>query len=99
MDRPISDLVDDIRHLPWDSEQPVVQMSRVDALSVMHRYDAGELSNMDIEEWANTIEGRDDIGLESHPELRDFIFQLANPILTQPLTSETARTWIERFNE
>jgi hypothetical protein len=97
--RPVSDIVSDLRQFPWDSKLPLVQLSPSNALSIMRRYESGQLSNTEVEEWANAIEGRDDIDIARHPSLRELIFQLANPTLTQPLTPELARDWIKRLSE
>jgi hypothetical protein len=42
----------------------------------------------DVEEWANAIEGRDDLAMPDH--VADIIFELANPLLTEPLTKARA---------
>lgn len=56
------------------------------------------LSAAECERWANGLEGRDELGFQEDAEdvLADFIFELATPGLTQPLSAEGAGKWIAR---
>ncbi|MES2359101.1 MAG: hypothetical protein V4529_12285 [Gemmatimonadota bacterium] len=96
-DDPIQEIMAELQQLPWDVEIPVVQFSVGDATSVLRRYEAGQLSAPDIEAWANAIEGRDDIGIDDHLDLREMIYQLANPSLTQRLTRDAAQGWLKKL--
>lgn len=97
-DDPVQDVMAGLQQLPWDVEVPVVQFSVDDATSVLRRYEAGQLSAPDIEAWANAIEGRDDIGIDDdHLDLREMIYQLANPLLTQRLTRDAAQGWLKKL--
>jgi hypothetical protein len=59
----------------------------------------GELTTADAEQWANAVEGRDDIGFEQGYEelLRTFVFEVANPVLAEPITENYARAWKMRL--
>jgi hypothetical protein len=54
------------------------------------RMPEGSISAADVEDWANAVEGREDVGREAGYEslLNDAIFELANPMLHEPLTRE-----------
>jgi hypothetical protein len=81
----------------WDSDDELVSLTRADALRVLRRYADGTLSADTVAEWAETIEGRDDVGREPgfEQQLNDFLFEFANPDLAGPLTPER---WIQAFS-
>ncbi|MFA6246440.1 MAG: hypothetical protein WC615_05830 [Mucilaginibacter sp.] len=71
----------------WDVEAPLVIMRKSDFVSIVQRFLDGVLSTDDLENWANAIESRDDIGFENN-ELSEFIFDLANPVINGEITKE-----------
>jgi hypothetical protein len=78
---PIDELKNDLSHFSWDSEEELVGLTVSDLTGVLNRYIEGFLNEETLAEWANAIEGRDDIGFEksSHEALRNAINILANP--------------------
>jgi hypothetical protein len=58
----------------------------------MDRYLSGSIDGSDVEQWAEAIEGRDDVGYETTVAdwLRQVVFELANPKLTAPLEPSRA---------
>lgn len=78
---------------PWDSENELVVLTCGHIKHVLSKYMLGELTEQQLEYWANTIECRKDIGFEEGYEdiLKDSIFQLANPLLTEPLNENSIR--------
>ena len=78
-----------------------MQFTRASATAVMHRFLSGEISPSELERWADAVEGREDIGLEpgSAGILRDFIFEVANPSLSGPITSYSIQSWLSRLND
>jgi hypothetical protein len=92
--RPVAVAAAELRSFPWDSEE-LVTLTRADALRVVDTFLAGEMSRQDCETWADALEVRDDVGLESafRTELRQFLFEVANPALEGRLTTETAAEW------
>jgi len=66
----------------------------------LRRFKSGGLSAQQAESWANVIEGREDIGVESDNRelLNEAIFDLANPDLQGSLTTAAAERWIERLS-
>ncbi|WP_290803968.1 hypothetical protein, partial [Aquidulcibacter sp.] len=68
--------------------------------NVLARYLRGEMSEVDVETWANLIEGRDDVEFDHSFEalVRDVLHELANPILTHPLDPARARHLIGILN-
>ncbi|MHB1534617.1 MAG: hypothetical protein ACYC1D_08405 [Acidimicrobiales bacterium] len=93
--KPIQDVVDRLRAFPWDSETAFVTLGGNEIVRVLDRYLAGSVDNADLETWANAIEGRDDLAYDPSREvvLKHVIFECANPLLSGPITSDTARRW------
>lgn len=73
---------------PWDAEEPLVVLTPVHLARVLSRYMQGEITAQELEDWANAIESREDIAYETAHKapLAQAIYQLANPLLTQPIT-------------
>jgi hypothetical protein len=83
----------------WDSEVELVTFTRADALRIQRRYAAGTLSAEAVAQWAEAVEGRDDIGREvgfAEP-LTEFLFELATPEVAGPLTPELLARWTTVF--
>lgn len=73
----------------WDSEE-LVTLCLDHFKGVLKRYLDGELSEDDVNGWANLIEMREDIKLDATHEdlLKELIFELANPEINGKLTEE-----------
>jgi len=67
----------------------------------LRRYLSGQLTENLVEAWANAIEGREDIGMKERDEdfLREVIFELANPVLHQPLSEGCACSILSRLQQ
>jgi hypothetical protein len=98
-ERPITEMINALSAFPWDSNSELVFLSTDHITKVLNRYLNGQISELEVESWANTIEGRDDIGLEiQHPKLlRDIIHELANPLLTRSLNYKIAHELLEKM--
>lgn len=85
----------------WDSDTELVSLNRSDALAIMERYLCDETSAGAVREWADAVEGREDIGYERGAEevLGDLVFELANPEITRALTREVALNWTSRLRD
>ena len=94
---PISVATSRLRFFPWDSDSALVTFSVNDLIRVIDGYLRGELSKTEVEEWAEAIEGRDDIGYESRTggTLKQIIFELANPLLATAIDPTQALRWKE----
>jgi hypothetical protein len=92
---PISAIAADLENVEWDSEKRLAMLRASDLKSVLERYASGELSHHDIESWANLIEGREDIEVEEG--IRDALFELANPELTEPLSKTRALIFLSKL--
>ena len=91
---PLHETMTQLAAMGWDYEGMPVTLTGAHLDSVLRRYLAGQLSAADVGNWANLIEGRDDIVFEPGcaDRIDDMVYELANPILTQPLDASTAST-------
>ncbi len=69
-------------------------------IHVVSQYLNNHFSASDVENWANAIEGREDIGYATQDEniLDNISFELANPILTSPLSPDIAREYLIKLS-
>jgi len=95
--QPITGILEELGKEGWDCETPLILLTRAHIVAVLNQYINGQLSSTQVEEWANAIECREDIGLEAEKKdlLSGTIFQLANPTLTEKLSKEMATTLID----
>ena len=96
---PIADAIARMNEFSWDSDE-LVELTVVDAAASLDRYLAGEAAAEDVNAWADALEGRDDLALEgAHSELlKEFLFEIANPELAEPLTPTFAQHWKDRLH-
>lgn len=92
--RPIGDLARDLSAYDWDCLEPLATLTPMHASSVLQRYLAGELSAVQIEQWASAIECRDDVDYAPSSSTGLALHELANPLLTRPLTRQSATTLV-----
>lgn len=99
--QPLEKVLRELSQVEWDSDEELVTVRPEHVSAVLERFKAGALDAESVERWANSVEGREDIGLEqSHRALlQAVIFELANPSLQGPLTLAVADRWIERLSE
>lgn len=100
-DQPLSKILSLLKPFGWDSERELVILERQHVAAILERYLAGELSPAEVEDWANALESREDIG--SEPSFKDLlhevIYELANPLLTRPLSKEMAKDWLKQLTK
>ena len=97
--RPVAEVARDLSAFGWDSDEDLITLEPVHAFSVLSRFLAGELSVTDVEEWANAIECREDIGLDQEGLMESVVFELANPLITRPLTRQSATDLVSKLKE
>ena len=83
---------------PWDAERALVQLLPSHIVSALSRFLTGEVSASDVEAWANAIESREDIEYSPSSQTGLALHELANPLLTQPLTGRSARSLVGRLS-
>jgi len=87
---PVTRLKVALESFPWDVDRPIITVTKDDVMAVLDRFLAGEFTADVLTEWANLLEGREDIQFEpDHAEaISATIFQLANPVLCGPLVTQ-----------
>jgi hypothetical protein len=73
----------------WDNPE-LVTVSARDVERVIQKWLEGSLTASDCEAWADAIEVRDDIGYSTN-RVTEACFELANPLLTEPLSQSRAQ--------
>lgn len=62
LDRPIAEIQAILRGLDWDYPVAMVKLTRDHIRNILESVKAGTIETAGIEDWANCVEGRDDIG-------------------------------------
>jgi len=92
----LEEISNSLSRFPWDSDDELVKLESRHLESALSRYLSGELCASSLEKWANLIECRDDIDYE---EFAEQIRVLANPIITEEISSALARTMLKTLRD
>lgn len=86
----------ELQQFEWDVAIPLIVLKPNHVTQLLERYLRNELTEADVEAWANAIEGREDIDYEDGYDdmLHEVIYVLANPLLTEPLDKVLAKNMI-----
>lgn len=87
---PLADETHDLSAFAWDSEEELVTLQAEHISAILNRFLEGDISDTEVEAWANAIECREDIGFLQPSPVAEAIWELANPLLTRPLTRQSA---------
>ena len=79
-DESIGDLKKYLKKLCWDSDEELIIMRNQHLVHIFDLFSKGKIDINMLEEWANLIEGREDIGFQDET-LKEIIFELSNPVL------------------
>ena len=93
LDGSLKELRNDVEKISWDSTEELVSLESSDIISVLQRYKQGNLCAEDVEEWANLLEGRDDIRVTKI--IKSVVFTLANPAVEGALSPQIADSLIK----
>lgn len=99
LDRNLTSIVCELNQLGWDSEEETVIIDRQHIVSILDRYLNRQLSACEVEEWANAIECREDIGYEKgfEIEVEEALQELANPVIKHFLCDRLGIQWIQQL--
>lgn len=83
----------------WDSQEDLVVITREQILKTLNKFIEGQISELDLEEWSEAIECREDISFDkNHREvISEIIFELANPKIAGDLTKEKVKYLIKKL--
>ena len=98
---PLQDIKNELSSYAWDVEEDILCLDGSHLTNLLKRYINLELSLMELEDWANFVEVRDDIGYESKNAeiINEIIYKLANPTLEGELTIPEAKSLILKINQ
>lgn len=94
---PLTAALNAVRRLLWDSDAELVILRVADVRHALTEFRDERLTANDIEQWAEAVEGREDIGFEPGQEdrLKHFLFEAANPELSRPVEQVCAE-WLDQ---
>jgi hypothetical protein len=92
---PLSIASDRLRAFPWDCKFELVSLAPADVACVLRRYLGGDLSAAEVEQWANLLEMRDDVGWSD--EVGEALNMLANPETQGALSVICAQQLLEQL--
>lgn len=86
------EIIEELAAFDWDCDRSLVVLTLEKIANILLAIIADKLSVGDIYNWANAIEGRDDIAYDENnaERINALIYELANPYLTETLTKERA---------
>lgn len=87
-----------LSQIGFDSETELVSMSRDDIVEILQSSLDKKISFLELEEWANLIECREDIGFEDE-KTQEIIFKLANPYLYGKLDEKQVLSYLNELDE
>ena len=87
-----------LSQIGFDSETELVSMSRDDIVEILQRSLDKKISFLELEERANLIECREDIGFEDE-KTQEMIFKLANPYLYGKLDKKQVLSYLNELDE
>ena len=87
-----------LSQIGFDSETELVSMSRDDIVEILQRSLDKKISFLELEEWANLIECREDIGFEDE-KTQEMVFKLANPYLYGKLDEKQVLSYLNELDE
>jgi len=89
----LAELQKELSQYSWDIETPVLIINRMDFTNVLQRCIDDKLTFLEVENWANAIECRDDLGFEDN-NVQEIIFDLANPDINGEITKDMLKSII-----
>lgn len=87
-----------LSQIGFDSETELVSMSRDDIAEILQRSLDKKISFLELGEWANLIECREDIGFDDE-KTQEMIFKLANPYLYGKLDEKQVLSYLNESDE
>ena len=98
LEEPLKPIQEALTKFKWDCEA-LVCLTPSHIADILRRYLDGAISADVVEDWADTVELRDDIGFQAPHEslIREVVYQLASPLLTRPLNFLKAQKLLARI--
>lgn len=96
----LTDLRAALQDFPWDCEHSLVVLRPEHICRAIDRFLKDEVSAKELEDWAEAVEGREDIEyLASHSEIiSEALFQLSTPEANVPISKLSAGRWLHELS-
>ena len=96
--KPVGAAVRSLASYPWDSTG-LVELRVTDIANALRVYEAGSISDEELEAWAEAIEGRDDVDLDPRDEstLKEFLFEVSTPEVNGRFDRNRSAAWRDRL--
>ncbi len=93
LSKPMQETVAQLGSMGWNHVGECVELTRGHLIAVLQKYLHGDISEMDVEAWANYVEGRDDVEFDAgrEREIENILHELANPFLTHSFDQVRAK--------
>ena len=79
----------------YDSNEPLFEVTESVLADALSKFISGNISNDELEDWANFVECRDDLDYES---IEGYIYALANPLLLGEITKAKIEKMLKVLN-
>ena len=86
----------ELSQYPFDSAVTIIIINRDQLCYILKQCVEGRISYKELENWANIVECRDDVGFEE-TEIKAIIFELANPEINGKITEDRLKQIIYNF--
>jgi hypothetical protein len=100
VERPVGELISELARFGWYTDHDRVILTRRDVSDILGCFIPGDLSSQEVEAWANTIECREDRGLEANETelVKQAVHELATPELEEPISIKLADRWTKQLS-
>ena len=100
LSKPIQEIKKSLGKVEWDGDEEVI-LSRAQSVALLQRYLDSDVDIGMLTEWANTVEGRDDIDYEEafFSDIKQLIYEIANPTLEGHFSPIKAKNWLTKLSK
>jgi hypothetical protein len=90
---PVNETRAQLAEFDWHSELELITMTTHDLARALTRFEAGSLDETDLSDWAEALQGREDVALDppTRELLSEALYELSTPELFGPM-SEVVNT-------
>lgn len=93
----LAKITSELSQYPWDLEKPILIICTSNFLNVLKKCIDEKITFDDLENWASTIECRDDLEFENEV-IEQIIFELASPEINEEITKERLKKIIKEID-
>lgn len=86
-DANLKELRTELSKYPWDTDKPYLIISKLQFSNVLNKCIKRVITFQELEDWANTIECRDDLDFEDEI-IQEFLFELSSPEINGEITDK-----------